>query len=108
MGMDDFESDPLWELLGRARRPELSPWLATRIMAAARARGAGLGRSAFRSLWRWLALPAGVAAIMIAVLTVNRPAAPSQSAESPQLFAAFEAFANNAFEVDYLWSSESY
>lgn len=107
MGMDDFKSDPLWELLGRARRPEPSPWLATRIIAAARTRDAASSRRPLLALWRWLALPAGVAAIVIATLTVRHPFY-RQPAESPQLFAAFEAFANNAFEADYLWSSDSF
>lgn len=108
MSMDDFRSDPLWELLGRARQPEPSPWLATRIIAAARSQATATGQWAFRTLWRWLALPAGAAAVVLAILTVQRPAPPSQPAESPQLFAAFEAFADNAFEVDYLWSSDSF
>ena len=107
MGMDDFRSDPLWELLGRARRPEPSPWLATRIIAAARSRDAAQNQRPFRTLLRWLALSAGVATILLATVMVRHPSY-RQPPESPQLFAAFEVFANNAFEADYLWSSDSF
>lgn len=108
MGMDDFESDPLWDVLGRARRPEPPPWLATRIVAQARHQATASRQRPLRALWRWLAVPAGVAAIALAILTVNRPAYETPQGDTPQLFAAFEAFADNAFEADYLWSSSSY
>ncbi|MCC6356293.1 MAG: hypothetical protein IT577_20600 [Verrucomicrobiae bacterium] len=108
MGMDDFRSDPLWEVMGRARRPEPSPWLAGRIVAAARAEVSGPGRWGIGALWRWLALPAGVAAILLAVMVVSRPMHSDSAADSAQLYAALEAFADNAFEVDYLWSSDSF
>lgn len=108
MGMDDFESDPLWELLGRARRPEAPPWLATRILAIARHEASAVRHRRFGGLWRWLAVPAGAAALWLAILTINRPTHDNIPSDAPQLFAAFEAFADNAFEADYLWSNNSY
>lgn len=105
--MDEFRSDPLWDLLGRARRPKPSPWLTTRIMAAVRSDQEHGAPASVRKIWRWLAVPASIAAVVLCILTINRTSF-QKPAESPQLFAAFEAFANNTFEADYLWSSDSF
>lgn len=105
--MDDFRSDPLWELLGRARRPEPSPWLVTRIMAAVRQQTNAASRTTLATVFRWLALPVGAAAVLLAITTFHNHRL-QQPAESPQLFAAFEAFADNAFEADYIWSADSF
>lgn len=105
--MDDFRSDPLWELLGRARRPEPSPWLTTRIMAAVRSDQEHGAPLSVRKIWRWLAIPAGIAAVVLSILAINGTSV-QKPAESSQLFAAFEAFANNTFEADYLWSNDSF
>lgn len=105
--MDDFRSDPLWELLGRARRPEPSPWLATRIVAASRAQAARPRRGWAALVYRWLAVPAAAAAVVLAGIAIrHHHVAPTP--EGAPLFAAFEAFADNSFEVDYLWDSPGF
>jgi len=68
------DDDPLWDLLGRAPRPEPDGWFATRALARCRkeSKTAEVGIAAhfrFAQIWRW-ALGSGLAASMAIALMV--------------------------------------
>ncbi len=60
--MDDFsEKDPLWNLLGRARKVEASPYLARKVLRAIREEPS---RPVLGAFWRWF-LPASACAALV-------------------------------------------
>jgi hypothetical protein len=67
------ESDPLWDLLGRAPRPEPDGWFATRTLARCRHEGLddanGATRVRLAHIWRWV-LGGGMAVAMAVGLMV--------------------------------------
>ena len=73
--MNHEEHDKLWELLGKAREPKVSPFFASKVVRALRAVDepqpgflVWLGR-------RWFVpLAAGACAVLVAVLAIHRPA----------------------------------
>jgi len=62
--MDEFdEKDPLWDLLGRAKRTEASPYFARKVLRAVQ----NNDRQSFSltTFWRWLIPTSAFAAVMI-------------------------------------------
>ena len=100
----NFDSkDPLWDLLGKVRQEEPSPWLATRVVAAVREAGprAGwLGRVAgwfrpgvLRPLCAGLSLVVVMAVIGVTSLPQRAPRVNGEvNVESGQLALALAAF----------------
>jgi len=63
--MDEFDkNDPVWDLLGEARRTEASPWFAGKVLRAVRATEEKPSFS-LSSLWRWLIPASAFAAVAI-------------------------------------------
>jgi hypothetical protein len=60
--VDDFEDDPLWELLGRSPRPAASPYFARKVL---RAIGDKEKRFTIAALLRWFLPAAATAALLI-------------------------------------------
>jgi hypothetical protein len=67
------ESDPVWQLLGRAPRPQPDAWFTVRTLARCRHEGLGreLGGLSLVRIWRW-ALGGGLALSMAAALVVTQ------------------------------------
>jgi hypothetical protein len=70
------ENDPLWDLLGRAPRPEPDGWFAARALARCCHEGPGgdavvVGYSRLAQVWRW-ALGGGLAVSMAVAFVVTQ------------------------------------
>lgn len=64
--MDEFDAkDPLWNLMGEARRPAASPWFAGKVLRAVRTAEEKPSLS-FTMLRRWLVPASAVAAVVLA------------------------------------------
>ncbi|HVQ20743.1 MAG TPA: hypothetical protein VMS23_06775 [Terrimicrobiaceae bacterium] len=62
--MDDFEDDPLWELLGRSPRAEASAYFARKVLKAIREKEKR-PRFTINALLRWFIPAAASAALLI-------------------------------------------
>jgi hypothetical protein len=92
------ENDPLWDLLGRAPRPEPDGWFAARALARCRherpggdAVVAGYGR--FAQVWRW-ALGGGLAVAMAVAFVVTQINPPEKVDNQKNVQEAFEIVAS--------------
>ncbi len=121
--MNHTDSDPLWELLGRARRPLPSPWLTGHILRAARR------AQATPAPWATLLRACRLAAVPLALCAAvaffasrdfttpqtdpapqtatASPAAAPAPVEEATVFAAFDAFLANQVDTDVQWLASS-
>lgn len=68
MSERDPENDELWELLGKARRPEVSPFFARNVVRAARQTGARPSAGWLDLLRRWQVAGLAVALLVTGLL----------------------------------------
>ena len=93
--MDDFEEkDPLWELLGRSRRIEASPYFVRKVLNAI-SEEERRPRFTLSMLLRWL-IPTGACAALVIAWTAYR----YDQQET------FNAYFDNAAELESLIASE--
>ena len=88
MKREDDQS--LWDLLGRAAEPRLSPFFARNVLRHVRQRPQLLGRPGFWLRWR-IAAPASAAAVAVVVAAFFLRSAPPQPAQKAKLVAVTNA-----------------
>jgi hypothetical protein len=92
--MEDFtEKDPLWDLLGRSRRVEASPYFVRKVLRAIQEEGSP--RFSWVSLARWLVPTATCAALVIVWATYQHDQEE-----------AFDAYFDNAADLQSLVASD--
>lgn len=107
--MKGEENDPLWELLGRARPPEVSPFFARNVLRAVRneserSRGGFLGWITAR--WRFATALGSVAALFIIVAVTLDLQAPRQANSEPVMVIAENPDYEVIADLDNLLASE--